>query len=148
MACPTTVVYTGLWFDPMSRLNRLPAFLLTLALCLLAAQPSSISGKWTGTVTIDDTASGTKIETPVELHLEQKDGVLSGKIGREHDPDTVEIRNAKVEGDTFTFEASSQETSSSMRFSLKVRGEQMLGDMKGSADGNDIVAKVSLSRTK
>jgi len=26
-----------------------------------------------------------------------------------------------------------------MRFSLKVRGEQMLGDMKGAADGNDIV---------
>jgi len=95
----------------MSRLNRLPAFFLPLALCLLAAaQPSNISGKWTGTVTIDDAASGTKIETPVELHLEQKEGVLSGKIGREHDPDKVEIRNAKVEGDTVTFEASSQET--------------------------------------
>ena len=101
-----------------------------------------------GTVTIDDAASGTKIETPVELHLEQKEGVLSGKMGREHDPDKVEIRNAKVEGDTLTFEASSQETSSSMRFSLKVRGEQMLGDMKGAADGNDIVAKVSLTRAK
>jgi hypothetical protein len=35
-----------------------------------------------------------------------------------------------------------------MRFSLKVRGEQMLGDMKGAADGNDIVAKVSFSRAK
>src|SRR6266571_3781106 len=95
----------------MSRLNRLPVFLLPLALCLLSAQPSNISGKWTGTVTIDDTSSGTKIETPVELHLEQKNGALSGKIGREHDPDKVEIRNAKVEGDTVTFEASSQETS-------------------------------------
>jgi hypothetical protein len=121
---------------------------LPFALCLLAGQPSNISGKWTGTVTIDDTSSGTKIETLVELHLEQKDGVLSGKIGREHDPDKTEVRNAKLEGDTLTFEASSQETSSSMRFSLKVRGEQMLGDMKGSADGNDIVAKVSFSRAK
>ena len=132
----------------MSKLNKLPAFFLPLALCLLSAEPSKISGTWIGTVTIDDTTSGTKIETRVELFLEQKDGVPSGKMGREHDPEKVEIRNAKVEGDTLTFEASSQETSSSMRFSLRVRGEQMLGDMKGSADGNDIVAKVSFSRAK
>ena len=132
----------------MSRLNKLPAFFLPLALCVLAAQPSNLTGTWIGTVTIDDTTSGTKIETRVELFLEQKDGVPSGKMGREHDPEKVEIRNAKVEGDTLTFEASSQETSSSMRFSLRVRGEQMQGDMKGAADGNDIVAKVSFSRAK
>ena len=51
-------------------------------------------------------------------------------------------------GDTLTFEATSQETSSSMRFSLKVQGERMQGDMKGSADGNDIVGKVSFSKAK
>ena len=35
-----------------------------------------------------------------------------------------------------------------MRFSLKVQGEQMEGEMKGVADGNDIVAKVTFSRVK
>jgi len=122
--------------------------ILLLALTAFAAAGSNLSGKWTGLIAIDDTSSGTKIETPVELHLEQKESVLSGKIGRENDPEQVEIRNAKIEGDRLTFEASSFETSSSMRFSLKVQGEQMHGDMKGAAGGADIVAKVSFSRVK
>jgi hypothetical protein len=129
----------------MSILYKLPALFLMSALMLPAN--TNLSGKWTGTVTIDD-SDGTRIETAVELRLEQKGGAVSGKIGREHDPEAVEIRNAKAEGDTLTFEATSQETSSSMRFSLKVQGEQMKGDMKGSADGNDIVGKVSFSRAK
>ena len=129
----------------MSRLYKLPVLLLMLALTLPAN--STLSGTWTGTVTIND-SDGTSIETAVELHLEQKGELLSGQIGREHDPEKVQIRNAKAEGDTLTFEATSQETSSSMRFSLKVQGEQMRGDMKGSAEGNDIVAKVSFSKAK
>src|SRR4051812_7459652 len=129
----------------MRRLYKLPLLLLIVAV-ILPANPN-LSGKWTGTVTIDDT-DGTKIETAVELRLEQKGAAVSGKIGREHDPEPVEIRNAKAEGDTLTFEATSQETSSSMKFNLKVQGEQMRGDMKGTADGNDIVAKVSFARAK
>jgi len=129
----------------MSRPYKLSALFLMLALILPAK--TNLSGRWTGTVTIDD-SDGTKIETAVELRLEQKDGVLSGKIGREHDPEVVEIRNAKADDDTLTFEATSQETSSSMRFSLKVQGERMQGEMKGSADGNDIVGKVSFSKAK
>ena len=123
-------------------------FTLLFALSILAARDSNISGKWTGLIAIEDTANGTKIETPVELHLELKGGVLSGKISRENDPDKTDIRNAKVEGDSLTFEAASIETSSSMRFSLKVQGEQMQGEMKGAAGGADIVAKVSFSRVK
>ena len=130
----------------MSRLYKLATFLLMLALILPAN--TNLSGTWKGTVTIDD-SDGTRIETAVELRLEEhKDGVVSGKIGREHDPEAVEIRNAKADGDTLTFEATSQETSSSMRFSLKVQGERMQGDMKGSADGNEIVGKVSFSKAK
>ena len=95
-----------------------------------------------------ESSGGTKIETPVDLRLEQKDGVLSGKIGQKNDPNQVEIRNAKVEGDRLTFEASSLETSGSIRFSLKVHDEHMEGDMKGVAEGSEIVAKVSFSRVK
>ena len=127
------------------RLDRLAA--LFVILTLLLAANTNLSGTWKGTVTIED-SDGTKIETAVELRLEHKNGVVSGKIGREHDPDAVEIRNAKADGDTLQFEATSQETSSSMRFSLKVQGEQMQGDMKGSAEGNDIVGKVSFSKAK
>jgi len=132
----------------MYKPGRLPRFILLVTLAMLAAQASDLGGKWTGLIVIDDTASGTKIETAVELHLEQKGGIVSGKIGQENHPDRVEIRNAKVEGDRLTFEAASVETSSSMRFSLKVKGEHMQGEMKGAADGNDLVAKVSFSRVK
>ncbi len=130
----------------MHKFRKSPRFLLPFTLALLAAQASNLSGKWNGLIVIDDTASGTKIETPVELRLEQKDGGLSGKIGQKNNSDQVEIRNAKLEGDRLTFEAASLETSGSMRFSLKVQGEHMEGDMKGVADGSEIVAKVSFSR--
>jgi hypothetical protein len=132
----------------MHKSGKFPRFLLPVTLALLAVQASNLSGKWNGLIVIDDTASGTKIETPVELHLEQNDGVLSGKIGQKNNPDRVEIRNAKIDQDRLTFEAASLETSGSMRFSLKVQGEHMEGDMKGVADGSEIVAKVSFSRAK
>ncbi len=132
----------------MRKFREFPGFLLPFTLALLIAQASNLTGKWNGLIVIDDTASGTKIETPVELHLEQKDGGLSGKIGQKNNPDRVEIRNAKLEGDRLTFEASSLETSGSMRFSLKVQSEHMEGEMKGVADGNEIAARVSFSRVK
>ena len=132
----------------MHKFCKLPRFILLVTLVMLASQASNLSGRWNGLIVIDDTASGTKIETPVELRLEQKDGGLSGKIGQKNNADQVEIRNAKVEGDRLTFEASSLETSGSMRFSLKVQSEHMEGEMKGVADGNEIAAKVSFSRAK
>jgi hypothetical protein len=120
--------------------------ILPIALLALTAHAANVAGKWSGAIVIDD--SGGKIEVPIDLSLEQKAGALSGKIGRSKDAESVEIRNAKVEGDKLTFESSSTENSAAMKFSLTVQGEQMLGEMKGVAQGNDIVAKVSLSRVK
>lgn len=120
--------------------------ILPLTLLALTAHAADIAGKWSGVIEIDD--SGGKIETPVELYLEQKAGALSGKIGRRNDPETVEIRNGKLEGDKVTFESSSTEASASMTFSLTVQGEQMRGEMRGVAQGNEIVAKVTFSRVK
>ncbi len=123
----------------------LPLFLL-LVTAMLMAQPTSVSGKWAGLIEIDD--GGSTIETSVELVLEQKDGRLSGKIGRTEDVERVEIKNAKIEGDKVTFDASSVEAMASMRFFLTVQGERMQGEMKGDAEGTDIVAKVSFSRVR
>src|SRR6266852_5268652 len=69
---------------------RFARFVLPFTLAMLVAQASNMSGKWAGLIVIDDTASGTKIETPVELHLQQKDGGLSGKIGQKNNSDQVE----------------------------------------------------------
>jgi hypothetical protein len=121
-------------------------WILPITLLALTAHAADVAGKWSGAIIIDD--SGGKIEVPIDLSLEQKAGTLSGKIGRSQEAEHVEIRNAKVEGDKVTFESSSNEHSSAMTFSLTVQGEQMRGEMRGVAQGNDIVAKVSLSRVK
>ena len=125
---------------------KLLKWILPIALLALTAHAADVAGKWSGAIVIDD--SGGKIEVPIDLSLEQKAGALSGKIGRSKDAESVEIRNAKVEGDKVTFESSSTEASAAMTFTLTVQGEQMRGEMKGVAQGNDIVAKVSLSRVK
>jgi hypothetical protein len=126
--------------------RKLLKWILPITLLALTAHAANLAGKWTGIIVIDD--SGGKIETPVELYLEQKAGTLSGKIGRSNNPESVEIRNAKVEGDKLTFESSSTEASASMTFSLTIQGERMQGEMRGVAQGNEIVAKVIFSRVK
>jgi hypothetical protein len=118
----------------------------SIMLLALMAQAGNIAGKWSGIIEIDEGGSGGKIERPLELSLEQKDGVLSGRIGLSGDSEGVEIRNGKAEGDKVTFEASSPDAAAIMKFSLTIQGDEMHGEMKGSAAGNDLVAKVSLSR--
>lgn len=130
----------------MSYRNKFLTLIFFLCLSVLIASPTNLSGKWSGMIEIDD--SGSKIEQPVEMYLEQKNGALSGKIGRANDPESVEIRNAALQGDSLTFEASSVETAASMKFFLTIEGEKLNGEMKGAVAGNDIVAKVSFSRAK
>ena len=130
----------------MYKSTKLAALSLLFALALVSAQQGSVAGKWSGLIVIDD--AGGPIETPIELNLEQKGGVLSGKIGRAGDQEQVEIRNGKLDGGTVTFEAASIEASAAMKFSLTLQGEKLQGEMKGAAQGNDIVAKVTLSRAK
>ena len=130
----------------MNQHHKLLKWILPLTLLALAANAANIAGKWSGVIAIDD--SGGKIETPVELYLEQKAGALSGKIGKRNDPDSVAIRNAKIEGDRVSFESSPTEASGPMAFSLTVHGEEMRGEMRGVAQGNEIVAKVIFSRAK
>jgi hypothetical protein len=130
----------------MRQHRSLLKWILPLTLLALTAQAAGVAGKWSGLIVVDD--SGGKIETPVELYLEQKAGAVSGKIGRRDNPETVEIRNAKMEGDKLTFQSSSTEASASMTFTLTVKGEEMRGEMRGVAQGNEIVAKVTFSRAK
>ena len=130
----------------MHQFRRLLKIILPLALLTLTALAANIAAKWSGILEIDQGGSGEKIERPVELQLELKGGALSGKIGLSGDPEGVEIRNGKVEGDTITFEASSPEASAAMRFTLTIHGDQLQGEMKGIASGNELFAKVSLYR--
>jgi hypothetical protein len=123
-----------------------PILLLFVAGALLLG--ADLTGRWTGTIAVDDTGSGTTITTQVHIDLQQHGDGVSGKIGRIEDSDAVPIKNAHMEGDTLIFEAASDETTGPMKFSLKIAGDRMEGTMKGSIDSGDINGKVKLTREK
>jgi len=129
------------------RLPILILFACALVICTLLLG-ADLSGRWTGTIAVDDTGSGTTITTQVQIEIQQKAEGLSGKIGRIEDQDVVPIKNARMDGDTLSFEAASDETTGPMKFSLKIAGDRMEGTMKGSIDSGDINGKVKLTREK
>jgi len=121
-------------------------------LCLLFLLPlvlgasAEISGTWLGSIEVADTAGGSSVTTPVRAEFEQKANLISGKIGRREDEQAESIRNGKVEGTRISFEVSSVETTSAMKFNLVLNGDHLEGEMKGTVDSGEIVGKVMLTR--
>ena len=113
--------------------------------CLaLALSGADVSGKWSGTIDVEDSGS----TTTVQVELVQKSDLVSGKINRAGGGDEGTIRNGKVEGTKVSFEVISPETSSPFKFTLTLVNDQLEGEMKGSVDEGEIVGKVKLSREK
>ena len=132
----------------ITRAIQLVALAIGLA-SMAAAAPSSagLTGKWSGTVDVHDTSSGSVISTPIEVHFEEpQPGVIAGKIGREGETDATAIRNGKLEGGRLSFEAASSETSGAMKFILLLEGDHLEGQMKGAVESQDIEGTVKLSR--
>ncbi len=124
------------------------AMLLVLALAIPLAA-ADITGAWVGTVEVADPGNGEKISTTVKAQLEQKDGTISGKIGREHDQELEQIKNAKLDGNTLTFEVLPEEATAPMVFTLKlVNDDRIEGGMKGQVDTGNITGTVQLTRVK
>lgn len=119
-------------------------FLLCLPLALSAA---GITGKWTGSIEVVDAGgAGGNVNTSVRAEFEQKANLVSGKIGRREDERTETIRNGKVEGNKVSFEVTSSETLSTVKFNLTLDGDQLKGEMKGTLDTGEISGKVRLTR--
>lgn len=124
----------------MKRLWLLPC----LALVLSAAD---ITGKWAGSIEVEDSSSGTTINTTVRAEFQQQSDKISGTIGREEDQQRESIRNAKLEGGKhLTFEVSSPEASGLIKFVLTLDENRMEGQMSGAIDSGPITGKVHLSR--
>jgi hypothetical protein len=122
-------------------------FRLWLFLCLpLLVWAADVSGKWSGSIEVADNAGGSSITTPVKVVFEQKGALVSGKIGRREDEGSESIRNGKVEGAKISFEVSSPETTSAMKFNLVLEDDHLVGEMKGMVDSGEIVGKVTLTR--
>ena len=129
--------------------RSLSLFGVTFGLFLMTALGGgpSVAGKWTGTVDVHDSSSGTDISTPIELQLDEPQaGAISGKIGREGDTEIVPIRKGTLNGNQISFEAASEETTGAMKFTLTLDGDRLAGNMKGALDTQEIQGKVKLSR--
>jgi hypothetical protein len=115
-----------------------------LALSLLG---SDVSGRWSGSIEVNDPSSGERINTPVKAEFSQSAASLSGKIGRREDEECEPIRNGKVEGDTLIFEVRAPEMSGIFKFQLTlVAGNRIEGEMKGAIDTGPIAGTVKLAR--
>lgn len=120
---------------------------LWLFLCLpVLLGAAEVSGKWSGSIEVADPAGGSSITTPVRAEFEQKVNLVSGRIGRREDERAESIRNGKIEGTKISFEVSSPETTSAMKFSLVLQGDHLEGEMKGTVDSGEIVGRVRLTR--
>ncbi|HLH18691.1 MAG TPA: hypothetical protein VKX45_15835 [Bryobacteraceae bacterium] len=117
---------------------------LALAAPLMAAD---VTGAWSGKIVVTDPSSGEQIDTQVQAQFDQKAEGISGKIGRVHDQDLEQIRNAKLDGKTLVFEVQPPEATSPMKFNLVIVSDDRIeGDMKGAIDSGNISGKVVLTR--
>ncbi|MDQ2898216.1 MAG: hypothetical protein M3Y07_00260 [Acidobacteriota bacterium] len=123
-------------------------YLLLTCLTLLLGAAVNITGKWSGTIAVQDEGSGATITTPVHVQFEQQSTALSGKIGRVEENDVIPISNAKLDGNTVYFEAASPDTEGPMKFVLTLTGDRLEGNMHGSTESADITGKVKLAREK
>jgi hypothetical protein len=117
------------------------AFWLLPCLALLLSG-ADVSGKWSGTIDVEDAGNTTE----VQVELVQKAGAVSGKIGRTGGGDEGTIRNGKVDGEKVTFEVVSAQTTNPFKFTLTLVNDRLEGEMKGAMDEGEIVGKVKLNR--
>src|SRR5215467_7158973 len=83
--------------------------------CLaVALSGADVSGKWSGTIDVEDSGSSTE----VQVELVQKADTLSGKIGRTGGGDEGTIRNGKVDGQKISFEVVSAQATNPFKFTL------------------------------
>jgi len=111
--------------------------------CLaLVMSGADVSGKWSGTIDVEDAGSTTE----VKVELVQKADSLTGKVGRTGGGDEGEIRNGKVDGQKISFELLSSYSTTPFKFTLTLVNDHLEGEMKGSMDQGEIVGKVKLTR--
>ncbi len=126
----------------MKALWLVPLFALTMF-------GADVSGKWSGSIEVSDPSTGDKINTPVKVIFDQKNGTVSGKIGRTEDDQTEDIRNGKLDGNKLTFDVQPPEATSAMKFQLVlVADDRIEGEMKGAVDVGNVSGKVTLQKDK
>lgn len=127
-------------------MQTLAAFLLVLhALIPLQSKPTSLTGKWTGTLT-RTAPDGRTQAIDWMSDFTQKDKVLTGTTGPNAERQW-KFENGTVDGDKVTFKV--QQPEGPMRtFTLTVVKDRLQGEMLAELDGQSFTAKVDLGRAK
>lgn len=120
---------------------------IALFACLAASlMAADLSGKWAGTVAVEDPSDGSTINTEVRAELRQTVDAVAGTIGRKEDHELESIQKGKLEGNRLTFEVSSAEANGLVKFTLTLAGDRLDGEMSGAMEGTPLTGKVHLIR--
>jgi len=115
----------------------------------LALYGADVTGKWTGTVDVQDPGNGDKISTRVRAELTQKADTVTGKIGRLQDEQLEQIRDGKLTGKSLSFDVMPEEAATAFKFTLTmVSDDRLEGELNGAIDVGKISGKVVLTRSK
>ena len=125
----------------MKTLAAIAIFALTLGSA--ASAQTTLTGKWTGTMTRVGADGGGNIE----FNLVQKGKVLTGTAGPDAERQ-IAIENGAVNGTKFTFEVQQPNGGPRFSFALTLAKDHIVGDMVGVQGTEKREFKVDLTKAK
>jgi hypothetical protein len=121
----------------------LKALLLSIVLAL-GASAGDISGTWSGTLKITGPDGKTQDDT-IHMILKQDGGKLTGTAGP-NASEQLPIEKGVVDGNKVTMEVPVPQ--GAFRFDIALDGDHLKGDVKLSAGGQSMSAKMDATRAK
>jgi hypothetical protein len=125
-------------------MRTLLCFLMLAALPSVALADSNVTGKWSGsfnTIGPNGEAGG----STALLVLKQTGPDITGTAGPTED-EQFAIQKGKIEGDKVTLEV--DHDGHTMRIDLVLNADRLTGEAKVSRDGQDLKAKIGVTRAK
>lgn len=119
-------------------------FVLLAALVGVALADVDVTGKWSGTFSPIGPNGETKESTAV-LVLKQSGTDITGTAGPNED-EQFPIQKGKIEGDKITLEV--DHDGHTMKIDLVLTADRLTGEAKLSRDGQDLRAKIDVTRAK
>jgi len=114
----------------------------TVLLSALTAAPADVTGKWDGRLTATR-SDGSKHEETLLLILTQKDGTITGSIGRDEN-DQHPITTGTIDGDKIVIAAKHTTNGREYRLELTLQNEEL----NGIVTSDDQPAEVRTKRRK
>jgi hypothetical protein len=114
-----------------------------IALTILAAVAQDVTGKWTGSIEVEE--DGVKRSEPAFIELKLAGEELVGRVGA-NEGEAASITNAKIKGDQVTFESSPKRegSTSRMHFDLVLSNDQLTGTVTRTGGAVSTASKVAL----